>query len=223
VQGASASGSRAIGVRPASVEEMKSLYRGSCCALPDERGPGATRCRAPGPRRRADAVRRGRSPRERLRTSVTSCRRRTGGILPGPSGAGRFFKWRVTYRSLATSNPADACRAGFCSSGREVCGALRAGCTRAAVFQRGPRSGRAPSRIGRVRDTSGRTGARHGNRRARRNFARTCDCGRSDQPNGNKKPAKRDAVAGFPGNAPNCVAVYLVEAAGGLPAPPTIQ
>jgi hypothetical protein len=49
---------------------------------------------------------------------------------------------------------------------------------------------------------------------ARRNFARTCDCGRSDQPNGNKKPAKRDAVAGFPGNAPNCVAVYLVEAAG---------
>ncbi|WP_322023489.1 DUF4148 domain-containing protein [Burkholderia sp. BCC1977] len=29
VQGASASGSRAIGVRPASADEMKSLYRGS--------------------------------------------------------------------------------------------------------------------------------------------------------------------------------------------------
>lgn len=29
VQGASASGSRALGVRPASAEEMKSLYRGS--------------------------------------------------------------------------------------------------------------------------------------------------------------------------------------------------
>lgn len=150
--------------------------------------------------------------------SVTSCRRRTGGIPPGPSGAGRFFKWRVTYRSLATSNPADACRAGFCSSGREVCGALRAGCTRAAVFQRGPRSGRAPSRIGRVRGTSGRAGARHGNRRAAKFCSARVIAGARTSRTAIKNPRSVALSRAFPGNAPNCVAVYLVEAAGIEPA-----
>jgi len=41
--------------------------------------------------RRNDDTLRARRGARRYRASVTSCRRHTGGIPPGPPGAGRFF------------------------------------------------------------------------------------------------------------------------------------